>query len=594
MKNSKQKETQSIQYPKPKILLLDCEQSVSDRLSADGFNVEVGTFGRPFKVRMDEGFHPVICSADLPNYSEQEIIVIDLTPTEIASGPEADKHIAYSSNDWWCSTETGVIDPRPRVMEGAKAGLDRILRSGGIFIVFCEPRQKQKMRFATGNKYGGLERVAEEIKSDNWSFLSVFSDPYFNITMEHGSEIYQPQPNGYSTFLERHLKNCRFSTVFSPTYRFKQDACKISFESLLNNKHGDSVGGLILDSESKGVVFLLPHFSRKQEFVHDLIAHVLPDIMPQHFPFSERTRWLYATEYEHPEVISLCGNKAKILSEAAEKANAIELQIENERQRQSYLHGILTKTGDDLVKDVKLSLEDIGFRDVIDVDEIGIDANFKQEDLQVSDRNPILLIEVKGINGLPTEGDTLQVVKYIPRRMKEWGHTGVSGVVIINHQRCIPPVQRRNALVFTPQQIEDAENSDIVLVTTWELFRLLRAKKKYFWKAEFLTGMFYGKGRISSIPLHWKEVGKVAHFFEKPGVVSIELSDTLKVGDKIGFLLSSEYIEEEVTSLELDRTSVGEATAGQRVGFKTSRTRGELKEGMSFYVIQDLPRSPSD
>ena len=594
MTNSEHQETQAVRYPKPKILLMDCEKPVGDRISTDGFNVSLGTFGRPYRVSMDDGFHPVICRADLPNYAEQEIIVIDLKVRDIASGPEAEKCVAYSSKDWWCSTETGVIDPRPRVMEHAKEGFNRIFRSGGVFLVFCDPRQKQNMRLASGNRYGRLESVAQEIESDNWSFLSIFSDRFFTFGMEHGNEIFAPEQNRYSTFLQRHLKDCEFSTVFAPTYLFKQDACKSVFVPILNNKHGDSVGGLVVDNESKGLVFLLPHFRNKQEIVHDMIAHLLPDILPQHFPFSERTRWLFATEYEHPEVISLSEDKAKILSEAAEKADAIDLQIENERQRQSYLHGILTKTGDDLVKDVKLALETIGFKSVIDVDENGFDANAKQEDLQVKDRNPILLLEVKGINGLPTEGDTLQVVKYIPRRMKEWGHTDVSGVVIINHQRSIPPVQRRNDLVFTTQQIEDAKNSDIVLVTTWELFRLLRAKKKYFWKPEFLTGMFYERGRIPEIPLHWREVGKVAHFYEKPGVASVELTGTLEIGDKIGFLLSSEYIEEEVTSLHIERNRVEKATAGQRVGIKTTRNRSELKEGMPLYIIQDLPSDPSE
>jgi hypothetical protein len=51
----------------------------------------------------------------------------------------------------------------------------------------------------------------------------------------------------------------------------------------------------------------------------------------------------------------------------------------------------------------------------------------KQEDLQILDASPTLLVEVKGLAGFPREDDTLQVVKYIPRRMKEWDGTDVAG-----------------------------------------------------------------------------------------------------------------------------------------------------------------------
>lgn len=594
MSDRNQRETQALRYPRPKILLLDCEKSVGDLLSTNGFNVAVGTFGRPYKVKMDGGFQPVIAEPSLPNYAEQEVVVIDLKIQEYACGPEGEKVVAYSAKDWWCSTKHGVIDPRPRAMVQTTEAFDRLFYSGGVFIVFCEPRQEQEMLYASGNSYGRLDTTAEEINADNWAFLRVLFSDYINFKQEHGLEIRPAPESNFPHFFQRHLKDCRFSTVLEPLWLLREDSEDASFKSLLENKFGDSVGGIIFDKEKSGTVILLPHFKNKSEVIHDLIAHVLPDMLPQHFPFCERNRWLTAPEYEHPEVISLSQNQAAIRLRADAEIEAIEAEVTKERQRQSYLHGILTKTGDDLVKDVKFALEAIGFTNVVDVDENGGDANAKQEDLQVRDQNPVLLVEVKGLNGLPTEGDTLQVVKYIPRRMKEWGHTDVSGVVIINHQRSIPPIQRRNDCVFTATQIEDAKNSDIVLVTTWELFRLLRAKTAFSWKPEFLTGLFYGTGRISSIPLHWKEVGKVAHFFDQAGVVSIALEGALKVGEKVGYFLPSEYIEEEVSSLEVNKSQVENATAGQRVGYKTSRTRDELKVGMSVYIVRDLQNEPPE
>jgi len=442
------------------------------------------------------------------------------------------------------------------------------------------------MFFATGDKYGRIDQWAKEIDYDNWSFLPLLDDEWLRIRTEHGIETkLESKGTLLTSCFARHGRQVKFTATLHPQWRLDKDSDGPVFLPLMKNKYGLSVGGAIFDQQSRGLVLLLPHFADKPSLVHDLVMNVLPDIAPNRFPFSERTKWLMCDEYEHPRVLSLIAGQKAVRERADKEIAEIDSAIAAERQRLAFLHGILTKTGDDLVQDVKQALEEIGFSNVVDADKEAEGGSAMQEDLQIRDTKPILLVEVKGLTGLPTESDTLQVVKYIPRRMKEWRHTDVSGLVIVNHQRSIPPLERRHDAVFTKQQQEDAEHHDIVLLTTWELFRLIRGMLALNWLPDVLRGLFYGKGRINPIPSHWKCVGRVAHFYDKAEVISIELIDTLKVGDRIGFLLPAEYVEEDISSLQVEKQQVESAGAGQRVGHKTARLRSELRDGLPVYVV---------
>jgi selenocysteine-specific translation elongation factor len=65
-----------------------------------------------------------------------------------------------------------------------------------------------------------------------------------------------------------------------------------------------------------------------------------------------------------------------------------------------------------------------------------------------------------------------------------------------------------------------------------------------------------------------KEVGKVNDFFARPVVAGIELSGTLKVGDKIHIKGHTTDVEMVVISMQIDNVNVDEAKTGKSVGIK--------------------------
>ena len=75
-----------------------------------------------------------------------------------------------------------------------------------------------------------------------------------------------------------------------------------------------------------------------------------------------------------------------------------------------------------------------------------------------------------------------------------------------------------------------------------------------------------------------QEIGKVTDFFAKPVVAALELTNPLKVGDKIHLKGHTTDLQMVVSSMQIDNQNVTEAKPGDSVGIKvTDRVRkGDL------------------
>jgi translation elongation factor EF-1alpha len=71
------------------------------------------------------------------------------------------------------------------------------------------------------------------------------------------------------------------------------------------------------------------------------------------------------------------------------------------------------------------------------------------------------------------------------------------------------------------------------------------------------------------------EIGRVNDYFAKIGVAGIDLTATLKVGDRIRIKGHTTDLEEVVESIQVEHESVEEAKAGDKIGVKVAdRVRG--------------------
>jgi len=65
-----------------------------------------------------------------------------------------------------------------------------------------------------------------------------------------------------------------------------------------------------------------------------------------------------------------------------------------------------------------------------------------------------------------------------------------------------------------------------------------------------------------------KPIGKVSSFFSHINVAAIDLTDKLKIGDKIKIKGSTTDLTQQIDSMQINKISVKEAKKGDSIGIK--------------------------
>jgi hypothetical protein len=197
-------------------------------------------------------------------------------------------------------------------------------------------------------------------------------------------------------------------------------------------------------------------------------------------------------------------------------------------------------------------------------------------------------VEVKGITNLPKEINSLQVTKYLVPRMRQWNRSDVRGLSVINQQRGLPGLDRENVNTFQQDVLDNATDQGFGLMTTLDLFRLVRNKRRWEWPDEVVAPLLYRDGRVAPLPTHYVRVGVIDGFFEKVGVVTISVTEPgFAVGEEIAFVLPTDYEQQRVASIHSDGEAVQRAQPGQRVGVKTHVTKTQARTGVVVYLVAE-------
>ena len=80
------------------------------------------------------------------------------------------------------------------------------------------------------------------------------------------------------------------------------------------------------------------------------------------------------------------------------------------------------------------------------------------------------------------------------------------------------------------------------------------------------------------------EIGKVSDFFARPVVAGIQLTKTLKLGDKIHIKGHTTDMELIVDSMQINNVDVKQAKAGDAIGVKVS---DRVRRGDTVYKVTD-------
>lgn len=570
-----------IQFPKPKIILIDLKSEVEEKLTSSGFSVTTGSFGIPYYVEKKDKYDFIHAHFSLPNLREQEIIIIDLETKSILDREPTRKVTRDSDTDIRIRLLDGIVDPRPLTMYLNSSEFETIWKHGGVFIVFADSSVHQEYQISKKGGYGWYNH--KELKINLWSFLQFLNDNFVYFISNEGYEfkLYKNEKK-WSSLLSKYLVDSKYTAVLQYE-SWKKDYIK----PILLNKYNEIVSSLII-THDKSLLIVLPQIDRKSDLTNELLTSLLPEVFPDLFPYYEGKIWVNSSIYDFGSITKLKNEREKIIFEKDTLIRTIEQNILEEKNKYEYLYKILTETGDDLVQAIEDVLALLGLNDVKNIDKELAEINSnqpKQEDLQILDKSPSILAEVKGIIGLPREDDTFQIVKYISRRMKEWKRTDIKGLVIVNHQKNLPPL-RRDINPFTDQQTKDGEYNDFGLISTWNLFLLIKGMLKYNWEKDFIKSKLYNSGIIDKVPLHYKCIGHIENYWEHHNVVGIRLEkDVIKKDDTISFVLDSDYMEQKVESLQVEKIDREEAVVGELAGVKTNIGKDILRKGISVYKV---------
>ena len=80
-----------------------------------------------------------------------------------------------------------------------------------------------------------------------------------------------------------------------------------------------------------------------------------------------------------------------------------------------------------------------------------------------------------------------------------------------------------------------------------------------------------------------KEIGRVAHWYDKIKVAVVKLTGVLNVGDKIKVKRGEEEFEDSVSSMQLDHAPVQSGKKDQEVAIKLSQ---QAKEGALIFKVE--------
>jgi len=121
------------------------------------------------------------------------------------------------------------------------------------------------------------------------------------------------------------------------------------------------------------------------------------------------------------------------------------------------------------------------------------------------------------------------------------------------------------------------------LMTTWDLFKVLRNKEALGWPPEVVLPIFYRNGRIDPVPAHYREIGKIMKVWQKAfGVIP---SEPIRAGATLAIEVGDTFEELVAGSLQIEGQGVGEAPSGSDCGVGCADGADRFREGMRVFLV---------
>ncbi|MCI4444732.1 MAG: hypothetical protein JHC32_01760 [Candidatus Aminicenantes bacterium] len=260
-----------------------------------------------------------------------------------------------------------------------------------------------------------------------------------------------------------------------------------SWKIVAKSTDGSPVSLMI--KKGKGFFWLLPSFGPDNIQVADFILKDLFPLMELKNREPEMEDWINKEEYLFPEIKQLFLKKEEEKKKFEQAIKAIDEQIRNlKATEQEMFNRLLKAEGKELKEAVIYAFQYLGWGKVIDVDAYWKNViRDKEEDIWLIEGNDkptevslrqdyLILVVIRSSKNWATDDDCILLQRFKGRRMQEFDNTKMKALLVGNYFNLQEAKLRNNP--FSQFQMEEAEKDGNILLTTYDLFKAIKAEKE--------------------------------------------------------------------------------------------------------------------
>lgn len=238
------------------------------------------------------------------------------------------------------------------------------------------------------------------------------------------------------------------------------------------------------DENIRVAEYILTEMYPKLEIVEPDVPEMLEE--PEAPPSDNATNWLDKEDYAFPGLQELYQEKEEAQKKFELAITKIDAKIEDlKEKKQAPFQKMLVAQGEELAKAAVTALEYIGWKKVVNVNEYWKNVvRDKEEDIWLleDDTSPIeetiktnyvFLVNLAASTEPAKDEDCAVLQKFKGRRMQEFNNTKMKSILIGNYFYDQEAKFRKNP--FSEEQISDVEKDGNGVLTTYELFKAVKA-----------------------------------------------------------------------------------------------------------------------